>query len=99
MKKDNNDKIRKAAALKYTPGEDRAPRLVATGKGEAAEKMIEIAKENNIPLYEDENLANFLSKMHPGSEIPKELYEVVAEILVFVSDMDKAYGEKHGYKK
>jgi len=99
MKKESDEKIKTAAALKYTPGEDRAPKIIATGRGEAAEKMIEIAKENNIPLHKDENLANMLSKMNPGSEIPRELYEVVAEILVFVSNMDKTYGERHGYTK
>ncbi len=73
-----NNKIRKAAALRYSPEKNNAPEVVAVGKGEIASKIIENAKENNVPVYEDESLANDLSKLKPGLEIPRELYEVVA---------------------
>ena len=52
-------------------------------------KEIEKAKKNDVPLYKDDKLANTLSKLKIGDMIPQELYEVVAEILVFVDDMDK----------
>ena len=53
------------------------------------EKIIEKAKESDVPLYKDNKLADTLSKLEIGDAIPPELYEVVAEILVFVDDMDK----------
>ncbi|MCI9447202.1 MAG: flagellar biosynthesis protein FlhB [Lachnospiraceae bacterium] len=75
-------------AVAYEPGE-RAPKIIATGKGYTAERIIEKAKEENIPFYRDDKLAKTLSKLEIGEMIPPELYEVVAEILVFVDDMEK----------
>ena len=71
-----------AVALHY----DRtgAPRVVAKGKGTLGEKIIEVAKANNIPIEEDEVLAGALSNVELGEEIPAELYKAVAEVLVFV---------------
>ena len=77
-----------AVAIAYEPGE-RAPKILATGKGYLADKIIEKAKEEDVPLYQDNQLANTLSRLEIGDMIPPELYEVVAEILVFVDDMDK----------
>lgn len=77
-----------AVALGYTPG-DEAPRIIAAGKGELAQRIIEKAKEADIPLHKDEKLAGTLSKLDIGDTIPPELYAVVAEILVFVDKMDK----------
>ena len=68
---------------------DAAPRILATGKGELAERIIEKGKAGNVPLYKDNKLANTLSKLEIGDTIPPELYDVVAEILVFVDDMDR----------
>lgn len=79
---------RTAVAVAYEPGE-RAPKIIATGKGYTAERIIEKAKEENIPFYRDDKLAKTLSKLEIGEMIPPELYEVVAEILVFVDDMEK----------
>ena len=64
-------------------------KILATGKGHIAEKIIEKAKEEHVPFYKDNKLADTLSKLEIGDMIPPELYEVVAEILVFVDDMDK----------
>ncbi len=77
-----------AVAIAYNPGET-APKIIATGKGHLAEKIIEKAKEENIPFYRDDKLAKTLSKLEIGDMIPPELYEVVAEILVFVDDMER----------
>ncbi len=82
------DKEKTAVALAYIPGE-RAPKILATGKGAVAERIIEVAEENDVPQYTDSELAETLSKLEIGEMIPPELYEVVAEILVFVNDMDK----------
>lgn len=85
------EKVKKAAALSYAPGKDRAPRVVASGKGVIAEKIIEKAREARIPVYEDEHLAEALSDIRLGSEIPYELYDVVAEILAFIGRLDGKY--------
>lgn len=77
-----------AVALQYNKG-DTAPVIVATGKGATAERIIEKANEHDVPVYEDKKLASTLSKMEIGDMIPPELYEVVAEILVFVDRMDR----------
>jgi flagellar biosynthesis protein len=71
-----------AVALHY----DRtgAPRVVAKGKGTLGEKIIEVAKANNIPIEENEVLAGALSNVELGEEIPAELYKAVAEVLIFV---------------
>ena len=83
-----NDADKTAVAISYEPGE-AAPKILATGKGKVAEKIIETAKENKVPTYKDNKLASTLSKLQIGDMIPPELYEVVAEILVFVDDMDR----------
>lgn len=99
-KKESN-KIKKASALSYTPGEDKAPRVVASGKGEIAQKIIEKAREYKIPVYEDPHLAEALSHISLGDEIPSDLYEVVAEVLAFISKLDESYGmnKKLSYHK
>lgn len=79
---------RQAIALEYDP-QDIAPRVLATGQGIVADKIIDIAKESDVPVHKDEQLAKTLSKLDVGDAIPPELYEVVAEILVFVDAMDK----------
>lgn len=76
-----------AVALSYEAG-DMAPKILATGKGYLAEKIIEVAKEENVPIHKDEKLAGTLSKLEIGDYIPKELYGVVAEILVFVDRVE-----------
>ncbi len=81
-------KEKTAVAIAYEPGE-AAPKILATGKGAVAEKIIEKAKESDVPLYKDNKLADTLSKLQIGDMIPPELYEVVAEVLVFVDDMDR----------
>lgn len=97
--KKEEKKIKEVAALRYTPGEDTAPKIVALGKGEIAEKILEKAKENDIPVYQDNELAHTLNAFNIGDQIPQELYSVVAEILVFISSLDESYGEKYGTKK
>ena len=77
-----------AVALAYEPG-DEAPKIIATGKGKLAEKIIEEARGADVPFYQDSKLAATLSALEIGDAIPPDLYEVVAQILVFVDGMDK----------
>lgn len=81
-------KRQQAVALSYEAGE-QAPKVVAVGQGALAEKIIEEAKENKVPIHRDDKLAETLSKLEIGALIPEELYQIVAEILVFVDGVDK----------
>ena len=78
-----------AAALKYDVEKDVAPRVTATGKGFVAERIVALAKEYGIPLYEDPTLVELLVKLDLGDAIPYELYQVVAEVLSFIYNMER----------
>lgn len=95
MKKE--EKPKQAIALSYDP-EEEAPRVIASGKGELAERIIDRAKEADIPVHKDDKLADTLSRLDIGDMIPPELYEVVAEIIVFVDAMDKIKAKMDGKK-
>ena len=81
-----------AVALEYTL-HDKAPKVIASGKGYLAEKIIDKANEEDIPVHRDEKLAKSLENIEIGEYIPPELYQVVAEVLVFVDAMDKIKGK------
>lgn len=85
---EKKEKVRQAVALAYNPQDD-APTVIASGKGALAERIIEKAQEAAVPVHRDDKLADTLSRLEIGEMIPPELYEVVAEILVFVDAMDK----------
>ena len=80
----NDKQIKRAAALKYDQAKNMAPRVVAKGKGHIAEQIVRVARDNDVPLLEDPNLANVLEAMELETEIPAELYRAVAEVLVFI---------------
>ncbi len=88
QEKGKQDKVKQAIALEYDPSDD-APRVIASGRGLLAERIIEKAKESDVPIHRDDKLADTLSRLEIGEMIPPELYEVVAEILIFVDSMDK----------
>lgn len=97
MNERENNKIKQAIALEYDPN-DEAPKVIASGKGILAQKIIDKAKEHQVPVHRDDKLAETLSKLEIGDMIPPELYEVVAEILVFVDAMDKLKGKMDAAK-
>jgi flagellar biosynthesis protein len=76
--------VKLAVALKHELGKPDAPRVIASGKGIFAERIIERAIENDIPVHEDDHLAQLLSKVSVPSTIPEELFEAVARVLAFV---------------
>ncbi|MDQ7056654.1 MAG: EscU/YscU/HrcU family type III secretion system export apparatus switch protein [Persephonella sp.] len=84
-------KDKKAVALRYDRKKDNAPKVVAKGKGYIGEKIIQIAKENNIPIKEDPVLVEALSQVEINREIPPELYMAVAEILIFIYRKTKEF--------
>ena len=75
---------RRAVALRYKPKEDGAPKVVAKGRGYLADKILELARAHNIPIREDKNLVQILSRLDLDQQIPPELYRAVAEILAFI---------------
>jgi flagellar biosynthesis protein len=83
------DKTPKAVALKYDKDKDHAPKVIAKGRGEIAEKILEIAKAHNLPLYEDKNLVQILEALELETAIPPELYRAVAEVLAFIYRLNK----------
>jgi flagellar biosynthesis protein len=78
-------KAQVAVALQYERG--GTPRVIAKGKGSIGEKIIEVAKANDIPIEENEVLAGALSNVELGDEIPADLYKAVAEVLIFVLNL------------
>jgi len=79
-----------AVALNYNiENPESAPLITALGKGKIADEIVRIAEENSIPLYEDHALANLLSKLELDTEVPPELYVLVAEVLAFVYKLDR----------
>ena len=75
--------------MKYDPGRDYAPQVTAAGTGYAADRIIEAARGAGVPVYRDEALAETLNRLQIGEMIPRELYEVVAEVLAFVIGVDR----------
>ena len=80
-------KRQKAVALKYNPDTDSSPQIVAKGVGVIAEKIIE--KAEDIPIHQDAALIEDLTRLDLGNNIPPELYEVVAQVLIFISELDR----------
>lgn len=85
---------KRAAALSYDPARDAVPVLTAFGEGFLAEKIIATASEADVPIMVDEGLAQMLAALNVGDDIPPALYAAVAQILVFLSDSDQAYGKR-----
>ena len=90
---------KKAVALQYEAG-DGAPVIVASGMGYMAEKIVEVAADSGVPIYEDNSLATILTQLKLGQEIPEELYKAIVEIYVYFLHFDPSNmtGEKKGRK-
>lgn len=86
---------RRAVALQYSAG-DAAPVIVASGMGYMAEKIVEVAADSGVPVYEDNSLATVLTQLKLGQEIPEELYKAIVEIYVYFLhfDPDKSLQEQ-----
>ena len=73
-----------AVALRYAPGETAAPRVVASGRGEIAERILALAFEHGVKVREDADLAQLLTAVEIGEQIPVAAFAAVAEILVYI---------------
>ena len=82
------NRLKTAVALEYEPGE-QAPKVIASGMGHIADRIIERAEEARVPVHKDEKLAKSLSILDVGEYIPPELYGIVAEVLIYVDGMEK----------
>ncbi len=77
-------KEKKAVALKYNNKVQNAPKVTAKGKGQVANNIITLAKKNNIPIQEDQDLVEMLSKIELNKEIPPNLYKAISEVFLFI---------------
>ena len=85
---------RSAVSLRYDNLVNKSPVVTAKGKGLIAEKIISLAKENNVPIKEDPDLVHLLSQVDLNREIPASLYQIVAELLSFVYRLNGEYSSK-----
>jgi len=81
--------MKKAVALKYDSKTTNAPKLTAKGNDKTAQKIIQLAKENNIPIKEDKNLIEMLSEVELNKEVPPQMYKAIAEIFSWVYNSSK----------
>ena len=93
-KSGKGEKRLRAAALRYERDRDAAPKMTARGEGHVAEKIIALAQEHNVPITRDPDLLTILSKMEIGSTINPALYEIVAELLVFIYRLKERFREE-----
>lgn len=90
--KGGHNPSKKAVALQYGPG-DPAPVIVASGMGYMAEKIVEVASDSGVPVYEDNSLASVLAQLELGRPIPEELYQAIVEIYVYFLRFDPKTGK------
>lgn len=81
-----------AVALRYTEERDPAPRVIARGGGSVAQRIVELAEEQGIPIREDRDLVESLYQLDLGDLIPQELYPAVAEVLAYIYRMNQQAG-------
>ncbi|MDC7241533.1 MAG: EscU/YscU/HrcU family type III secretion system export apparatus switch protein [Spirochaetales bacterium] len=86
--------LRKSLALKWNREKDNAPRMIAAGKGPMAERIITLAREAGVPVEENSLLTEALIDTAPGSEIPPELYQLAAELYIFLMELDSEAAER-----
>ncbi|MEY8356475.1 EscU/YscU/HrcU family type III secretion system export apparatus switch protein [Lachnospiraceae bacterium 54-53] len=94
MSEFKNTLNKKAVALKYDDTKNSAPVIVASGMGYMAEKIIETANENGVPVYEDNSLATILTQLELGSQVPDELFKAVVDIYLYFLDFVPQAEEK-----
>ncbi|BBN98645.1 EscU/YscU/HrcU family type III secretion system export apparatus switch protein [Sporolactobacillus terrae] len=90
----HSERKKKAVALSYQKGEDQAPRVVAKGDDQLAERIIMEAKQHHVPIQEDPELVSVLGQLDLEQTIPPELYQIVAELFDFIYTVDEQVSEK-----
>ena len=87
---------KKAVAIQYDISEI-APKVIAKGESLVAEKIVEMAKASDIAVHEDALLVEDLTRLDIGDHIPEELYLAVAQVLVFINELDSKERFLHGH--
>jgi len=82
-------KINKAVALKYDSDEDNAPKILASGKGKVADKIIQKAKEYDLTLFANKELVDSLINLDIDTEIPPQLYQAVVEVFIWLAKQNE----------
>lgn len=85
---------RRAVALGYDAERDAAPRVTATGSGHVAERILEAARANGVPVREDPDLAGALAQLDLMQSVPPELYAVIAEVFAWAYKANTRYAER-----
>lgn len=85
---------KRAVALTYDEEKQRAPVVVAAGMGYMAERIVEVAMDSGVPVYEDDSLATILTQLELGSEIPQELYQAIVDIYAYFLHFTPSKEEK-----
>ena len=87
MSKSDRSPSKRAVALQYG-ADDATPVVVASGMGYLAEKIVDVAVDHGVPVYEDDSLATVLAQLNLGQEIPAELYQAIVEIYIYFLKFD-----------
>ena len=90
--------LKKTVALRYDPDQDKAPVLVAKGRGFVAERIIALAREHGIYIHEDPQLVDLLMDVELADNIPPQLYQVVARILAMVYRVNRDLARQRGFE-
>ncbi|WP_312471388.1 FlhB-like flagellar biosynthesis protein [Neobacillus sp.] len=93
MSKKNRTKQIQAVALSYETSKQMAPKVVAKGKGNVANNIIEKAKKHQVPIQEDPSLVELLSQLQINEAIPEQLYDAVAEVFAFIYSVDHQHSK------
>lgn len=80
---------KRAVALKYDESTDKSPVVIASGAGYCVDRVIHIAEENGVPIYQDDSLSMMLSQLEVGKEIPDALFETIVDIYVYFLNFNK----------
>ncbi len=81
---------KRAVALRYDPAQgDAAPKVVAKGRGRTADQILALARKSGVPVRQDANLVQVLSRLNLDQEIPPEVYRAVAAILAFLHRVNR----------
>lgn len=83
-----------AVAISYEPELPDAPRVLAAGVGETARRILELARREHICIHQDATLASLLARVPKDSAIPRQAYQLIAELLVFLYATDSRLAEK-----
>ena len=93
------DQDQKAVALKYDPTQNKAPKVIAKGRGHVAEHILSLAQKSTIPVYQNKTLVNMLMALEIDREIPPELYKAIAEVMAYVYRMDASKGRENRFNQ